>query len=476
MALATLLGGVYGATLLPGAGYSPDTAEMQFSGRLLCVTHPTGNPAYLLLNHAFSWLVPLGSIAFRANLLSAVLSVLTCLVLRRVLLRLGTREVVAFSLALAFGVTPTFWRLSVVAEVYSLHSLFLTLVVDALLKWRETQRRRHLVLTCGLLALSFGNHLSMVTLLPAAAFLVLATEWRVMLDWKTVLSVGGIVFLGMLQYAYPMWRTLDPATPYLSVPVTSWSELWAYATGASFRGAMFAFSPGQLVSERIPLFVRHLWEEGGILVFLAVAGLAGFKDRVIGAFLALAFLGHLAFALNYDIDDIDVYFIPSVLVTAVVAGIGLERILDPAPGRRLPWAACLVLPIALCIAHWSRVEEGKGTEKAQLMRALLEDTHERALIVARYNDYMYLLYFSLAEGLAPGVFIGNEVSVEELKAYLEQNQPVYLRPTRERVPPGLPVYCTRLDMRPQLRDAGLSVEMVRTGVFRVDRGPRPALP
>ena len=477
LALAAVLGGIYAATLLPGAGYSPDTAEMQFSGRLLCVTHPTGYPAYLLLSHAFSRLVPLGTLAFRANLFSAVCSVLACLVLRRVLVRLGTREVVAFAVPLAFGFTPTFWRLSVVAEVYSLHVLFLTLVAHALLKWKETRNRRDLVVACGLYAFSFGNHLTMVTLLPALAFLVIAVRWRVILDRATVLSVGGLVLLGILQYAYPVWRSLDPATPYLSVPVTGLAELWAYATGASFRGSMFAFSPAQLLSERVPMFARHLWRDGGPLVVLAAAGLTGFKDRVAGAFFGLAFLGHLAFALNYDIQDVDVYFIPSTLVTAVVAGVGLDRILRRAPARLLPAVACLSLPLALCLAHWSRVEEGKGADKAEPMRELLADVRGGALVVARYNDYLYLLYFALAEGRAgPWVFIGNEVSVEEIEAYLEQDRPLYLRPIRKSVPPGLPVYCSKLDLRPQLRAAGLTVQMVRPGLFRVGRGPGGVLP
>lgn len=114
--LVAVLGGVYGLTLLPGAGYSPDTAEMLFSGPLLCVTHPTGNPAYLLLLHAFSRLVPVGTLAFRANLFSAVCSVLACLVLRRLLLRLGTRDAIATATAVAFALTPTFWRLSIMAR------------------------------------------------------------------------------------------------------------------------------------------------------------------------------------------------------------------------------------------------------------------------------------------------------------------------------------------------------------------------
>jgi hypothetical protein len=465
------LGGVYGLTLLPGAGYSPDTAEMQFSGPLLCVTHPTGNPAYLLLLHAFSRLVPVGSPAFGANLFSAVCSVLACLVLRRLLLRLGARDAIATAMAIAFGLTPTFWRLSIVAEVYSLHALFVALVADGLLRWRQTGQRRALIVASGLFVASFGNHLTTVTLLPAFAFLVIATRWRVLLDRKLVVPVAALIALGILQYAYPLWRSLDPATPYLAASVTNLTDLWRYATGASFHGAMFAFTPAQLVAERVPLLARLWWADCGLLLALAALGIGAFKDRVAGIFLGLACVAHLAFTLNYDISDIDVYFIPAYLITAVVAGVGLERLLSLTAARRVPAAACLAIPLSLGTLHWSVVETAKGPEKALPMRELVESAPDGAVIIARYNDYMYLLYFTLAEGLGgPSVFVASEVSVEAIAAYLDERQPLYLAPLRKWAPPGLPVYCTRLNLRPALRAAGLTVTTVQPGVFRIDPG------
>jgi hypothetical protein len=475
--VAVVLGGVYGLTLLPGAGYSPDTAEMQFSGRLLCVTHPTGYPAYLLLLHAFTRLVRFGSAALGANLFSALWSVLACLVLRRLLLRLGARDGVATATAISFGLTPTFWRLSIVAEVYSLHAFFLALVADGLLRWRQTGQRRALIVASGLYVASFGNHLTTVTLLPAFAIVVVATDWRVLFDRKAVVAVAGLVALGTLPYAYPLWRSLDPATPYLAVPVTDLGELWRYATGASFRGAMFAFSPAELVAERLPMFARLWWADCGVLLLLAAVGIGAFRDRIAGVFLGFVFVGHLVFALNYDIPDIDVYFISAYLITAVAAGVGLERLLSLRVARRVPATACLAIPLCLAVLHWSDVLAARGPEKALPMRELVESVPDGAVIVARYNDYMYLLYFTLAEGLGgPSVFVASDVSVEAIAAYLDERQPLYLAPLRKWAPPGLPVYCTRLDLRPALRAAGLAVRMVRPGVFRISQGRGASTP
>ena len=56
-------------------------------------------------------------------------------------------------------------------------------------------------------------------------------------------------------------------------------------------------------------------------------------------------------------------------------------------------------------------------------------------------------------------------------AYVRDDRPLFLEPLRKWAPPGLPVYCTRLRFRPQLKAAGLGVEMVGPGVFRIDQPP-----
>jgi|GEM_PF-6241040 len=56
------------------------------------------------------------------------------------------------------------------------------------------------------------------------------------------------------------------------------------------------------------------------------------------------------------------------------------------------------------------------------MRQLLEASRQGALIVARYNDYVQLLYFTLAEQRGgPRVFVANEVGVADIVSYLHRN-------------------------------------------------------
>jgi len=76
--LALAVGGLslalYGRTLAPGL-LPGDSGELQTLSALLGNTHPTGYPIYLLVGKLFTWL-PVGDMAYRVNLLSAVMAAL----------------------------------------------------------------------------------------------------------------------------------------------------------------------------------------------------------------------------------------------------------------------------------------------------------------------------------------------------------------------------------------------------------------
>jgi hypothetical protein len=73
---------VYGRTVQRSTGnqFSVDTTKFDYLGLVLGTAHPPGYPLYTMLNAAFVHIVPWGSVALRANLLSAVFAILACLV------------------------------------------------------------------------------------------------------------------------------------------------------------------------------------------------------------------------------------------------------------------------------------------------------------------------------------------------------------------------------------------------------------
>ena len=93
----------------------------QFIGRVLGVAHNPGYPLYVLLTHAFSYL-PIGSLAYRINLFSAVCGAIAVSLMFLASRRLGCGRLVSAGAALGFAFGSVFWSQAVVAEVYTLNA------------------------------------------------------------------------------------------------------------------------------------------------------------------------------------------------------------------------------------------------------------------------------------------------------------------------------------------------------------------
>ena len=178
-AVAVFVGTLYIGTLAPTVlPYSvPDTLDspmLQAEVAVLGVGHPTGYPAYMMLTHLFTYL-PFGDPAYGVNLASAVYGVAAVLVVYLAGLRLGRRAVAAASGALAFGLSGTFWSQAVIAEVYTLEALLVTLVILFVLLWRDRRDDRYLLICAFLVGLSLTHHLTSVLLVPGALAFVFLT-------------------------------------------------------------------------------------------------------------------------------------------------------------------------------------------------------------------------------------------------------------------------------------------------------------
>jgi hypothetical protein len=120
-----------------GNQISVDTTNL---GLVLGTAHPPGYPLYTMLNAAFVRIVPWASVAFRANLLSAIFAILTCLVAVLIFIKLGVRPVIAAGGATALDLIPQLWHFALVAEVYTLSILFVALVLACLVAYERTGR------------------------------------------------------------------------------------------------------------------------------------------------------------------------------------------------------------------------------------------------------------------------------------------------------------------------------------------------
>ena len=174
LAVALIAMALYYGTLLPGLDFG-DTAAFQDAGGALDVTPRQGYPLYFALGNLVVWAVG-GEPAYGMNLASAIAAALACGVLTWLATRMTHSTLGGVFTGLLFAGSYTFWSQAVIAEVYALHLLMLTLSLLALLWWSERPSSlRRLALFFGVYAVGYGNHLMMVLLLaPATLFLAVS--------------------------------------------------------------------------------------------------------------------------------------------------------------------------------------------------------------------------------------------------------------------------------------------------------------
>jgi len=474
-ALILVSGVVYLSTLLPGIGVSGDTAKFQFIGRYLGTPHPTGYPTYILLNHIFTRLFPFGSLAYRVNLLSALFAVGGLVYLYLLFIELEVHPAFSFLSGLAFAFTPTFWGISTIAEVYSLHMLFACATIFHFLRWSKTRSGRHFLAACTWYAFSFGNHGTMVCLLPAVTFIVFSTDWRILLDPRRIVQVSMLIMASVLQYAYFFWRTWDPKTVHLEFSAPDLSTFLYQVSGGHFRSEMFIFTRQQLITQRIPMFMQLAWEEFGLTLVLAVIGWMFFRQWRASLFLMLIFAGNGFFTLNYNVPDIQPFYLLNFLVIAIYLGLGMKELAKRLEHRQLlALAFAAFIPVLFLWRNLPEADHHTDTAKINETLAMLKTAGQDSLIITTdYGVYEYLMYYVIAEGWRErGIYVLNAFNLDSVQVYLEGGVPLYLPVERRSAPPGLDVYITygRPSALEELRAAGYTViEAKAELLFRVAR-------
>lgn len=354
LALAFLLN--YLSTLAPTV-LALDSGRFQARAYVLGIGHPTGYPTYIMLGKLFTYL-PVGDVAYRVNLSSAVYGVAAVVLLYFVALRLSSTLPAALA-AVAFGTSRAFWSQTAIAEIYTLSTLFVCAVLLALLVWRDTRNSRYLLLAAFLTGLAMTNHLTTGLLIPAAAVFVALTDRRLLLSWKLLLKCAGLFLLGLTPYLYlPIRASMNPPLNYGDP--SNLHNFLILVTGRQFRDRMWAYGIGDL-PERWTMYRRLLGRQYSIvLIVSAVLGLAFqlWRRPATWALLATLFVGELVYALEYKINDIFVYFIPTYVVVALWMAVGLQALLallawlPSRPARMAGTIALSVVALVLIGAAW----------------------------------------------------------------------------------------------------------------------------
>ncbi len=365
---------VYILTLTPSLSFlSPDGSELATIPYVLGLAHSPGYPLYTWLGYLFSHWLPLGDVAYRINLMSAVLGALACGAVFLIALRLlpeklsvnWRRSVSALS-ALLLAFSLTYWSQALIAEVYAANAFMIGLTLLILLRWERTRQPLDFFLFALAFGLSLGTHISDLGFAPAFVVFTLlviftapSTPRRRLVLLVGVTLVGLLGFaLGAAQFAWLPLRagTLNDRAMLRDAPTTL-SGLYNYTLGA-FPQFKFAF-PLTAIPDRLVIYLDLLRQQFGLVgITLGLLGLFALLFRRPRHFFLLVgmYLVHVWFFIQYRAFDLEVFFIPAHLLWALFTAFGLLEVLI---GLRTLWRWMLaprqkalspVLSLVLCAA------------------------------------------------------------------------------------------------------------------------------
>jgi len=431
---------VYASTLAPGVvGF--DSAELVTGAYTLGIVHPTGYPLYLILAKLFS-MIPVGSIAFRVNLFSAVCAAVAVTLLSIMIFQLTGRRWAALFAGGVFAFLISFWQMAVVAEVYTLHLLFMTLEMVLLLQWHRTGRMRWLDLFVLVYALSLTNHVSGVLFAPAFGWFVLrGIEWKQLVRRLPLYLFLGLV--GMSPYLYLPLRQmaqprLDYVSSYYNIDMGTLSGLWWMISGQAYH--FFAFNydlAGYLreVAQFGQLLVRNVTVVG--ILFGLMGWWQAVRERSpFRLVLPLLFISYLGFYIGYGVVDKATMFLPAHLVWVIWMTFGVQAMYDwalthlqampePLPARLFKvgmrmGAAAFVAAFMMLNWTWADMSEAYGPEI--FAEQVLVTIDEEAFIMGEWSSAVILEYYQTVEGMRPDVEIFNRSRFQVAQYYVLLNE------------------------------------------------------
>ncbi|HEY2149394.1 MAG TPA: DUF2723 domain-containing protein [Vicinamibacterales bacterium] len=339
---------LYHATLLPGFDFG-DTGSFQATVGSSVITTRDAYPAYFAIGNAFLWLTG-GDPAHALNLASAIEGAAACGLLVVVAAELSGSVAAGTAAALLFAVSYTFWSQAIIAEVYSLHIMFMLATLWLLLRWSGTPTLTRLTIFFAVYALGFGNHLSMVLLLPGyTAFLLLTAPdgWRSMFAPKVVAIAIVCACVGALQYGWnlrSLWLLPQPPDGLAD----ALSRFWFDVTKSDWRDTMVMNVPRSMLADHVAMYWFDLTQQfGRVIPAVAAVGWVGlaWDNWRRAALLLLLFAANVVFAFSYNVGDSHVFYLPSHLLIALLVAPAIALIGQS--GRRAgPVAAAALVAYA----------------------------------------------------------------------------------------------------------------------------------
>jgi hypothetical protein len=439
---------VYAFTMTPGLTFT-DSGELAGVCSTLGIAHPTGYPLFTIVGHLWTMLPwPMSDIV-ALNLFAAVCTAVAIALFFNVLTlsleiyrdtkppqkavkKKGKKKennekpqeeisdsairVISFTVALFFAFSPLVWAQAVAIEVYSLQLVMINLIIWSMLKAvkSESDFNKYYLLTALFIGLGFSNHMTTLLLLPGIFYLFFFRPGKKAnfsgARWKQLLILAIPFAIGLSLYLYLPLRAA-------TLPEFNWGwvsrnldKFLYHVQGKQYQ--VWMFSGSDVVEENLGIFFSSsvkqlLWI--GVIFFIAGLFYAIKRSKSMFAFWLIIIISCVVYSMNYNIHDIETYFLTAFLgifVFIAIAFISRLKCVLPIKALDGPYRF-LIFPLLALIINFSSSDKSNDYAVEEFSDMLIENLDENAVIISAQWDIWVsaFWYKQRVEGIRPDVVI-----------------------------------------------------------------------
>lgn len=427
--------------------YIGDNGELITVAYVLGISHPPGYALFSIIGKFSLILLPLGDIAFRANVVNSVLAASAMIILYKIFLLMARKKdsalnPIVYSIAgvcsaLVFAFSKTFWSQVIVAEVYVINIFILLLMIYILLLWdrkygdddlennknnlqgfSDLSSGAYFYLLMFVAGLGMMNHYTIIFFAPVFLIYIIFINkklFRTINENKIILGI--IIFLLSLTiYIYMPIRAFAD-------PILNWGDP---DTLIKIKKHLLRDQYGPI--SKYPRSLLLFWEQNYeymkyfisqftpfLVPFVILGAWFSYKKnkKAFWFLLSMFLMGSiiLVFVLNFKLDFKELYmanifFIPSYIIAALWLGFGLLFIFEK---LKINWkiSLCsLLLTLFPLNAYYKENDKHDTYFAYDYGMNMLNTMPEHSVLFTSGDNPMFLLaYLTIAHKERPDVKI-----------------------------------------------------------------------
>ena len=322
----------------------------------------------------------------------------------------------AFSgLILAFS--KTFWFQSTSVEVYSLHLLLICIIIFILLKaYLQSEEKKNGIwnfwfILAIILALGFSNHMTTLLVLPAIAYLFF-TQYGFNKASIRKMFVMITIFLTILAiiYSYLPIRASQQ-------PIINWGNpidmerVLRHISGKQYQ--VWLFSSMEAAKKQFAYFFSNLTNEFNIALIPIIIGVlfTYSYSKKLFIFLTVLFASTVLYSINYDIVDIDSYFLLAHIALAFFSAFGIIKLysfLKLSNHKNLVVIiTSLILTLIFASYNFKKVDQSNIKIFEDYTKSLMNSMDRKSIVLSYQWDFFISAsyYFQNVDGLKKDVIV-----------------------------------------------------------------------